>query len=119
MEAYIGKSGREMVTPPVHEITKDKDAAGQDISAMEDQNHGFMTYHEQKTMVNYRTRKEGEIAPRDTLYPTMLVYKKAAKGAVMIKPNSRGRYDAMEGVQNWAKRADWPTKKVNHTYRNE
>ena len=46
-------------------------------------------------------------------------YKKAAKGSVMIKTNPRGEYDAMDEVQNWAERADWLTKRVIHTYRND
>ena len=95
-------------------------------SAMEDQNHGLTTFHGQKTMVDYRTRKEGEIAPRDASCPTMralpdsesVMYRKAVKGAVMIKPNPRGEYDAMDEVQNWVKRADWRTERVTHTYRN-
>ena len=83
-----------------------EDAACLKIRAMEEQNHGSMTHLGQKAMgekslVNYRKRKEGEIAPRDTLYPTMQflsdsemqpthhsrksdMYKEAVKGAVMI-----------------------------------
>ena len=54
----------------------EEDAACLNIRAMKEQNHGSMTYlgqkaMENKSMVNYRTRKEGEIAPRDALYPTM------------------------------------------------
>ena len=37
----------------------------------------------------------------------------------MIGTDPRGEYNAMDVVQNWEKRADWPTKRVNHTYRKD
>jgi hypothetical protein len=38
-EAYVGKSGREMITAPVHEITKGMNAAGLSQKDEEDANY--------------------------------------------------------------------------------
>ena len=72
--AYIWKRGRETITPLVHELTKGMIAACVSRKDEEDETClNIRNMEVQRSMVNYRTRKEGEIAPRDALHPTMRV----------------------------------------------
>ena len=74
VEAYIGKSGRKTITPAIHEITKGMNTAC--LSRKDEEDAACLNIcdvKEQRNMVNYRTRNEREIAPRDALYPMMRV----------------------------------------------
>ena len=91
----MGESGRDMITLPDQEITNlvntayrslgDEEDAAYLSKAMEEQNQGFRACLIQKAkeewslVGDYGTREEGEIAPRDTLYPTMRVLSDSEK----------------------------------------
>jgi hypothetical protein len=96
VEDYVGESGREMIIPPVKEISnlvstayqslgEEEDAACLSMCTMGEQSYGFeacliqKAVEEQSLVEEYRTREEGEIAPRDALYPTMRVLSSSGK----------------------------------------
>jgi len=96
VEDYMGESGMEKNIPPVQEISnlvnaaylsrgEEEDVAYLSMRAMEEQSHGLMAcllkkaMEEQNSVEEHRTRVEGDIAPRDALYPTVRVLSSSKK----------------------------------------